>query len=70
MRLLFKARQRLASLLKRCLLNTHQGAVQPQHLDHYLSEFTFRFNRRSFDHIGLLFSRLLEQAVQLQATSS
>jgi len=56
---------RIASLLKRWLLGTHQGAVRPQHLDDYLAEFAFRFNRRSSHHRGLLFHRLLEQAVQL-----
>ena len=56
---------RIASLLKRWLLGTHQGAVRPQHLDDYLSEFAFRFNRRGSNHRGLLFYRLLEQAVQL-----
>jgi transposase-like protein len=56
---------RIASLLKRWLFGTHQGAVRPQHLDDYLSEFSFRFNRRSSNHRGLLFYRLLEQAVQL-----
>jgi len=56
---------RIASLLKRWLLGTHQGAVRPRHLDDYLSEFTFRFNRRGSTHRGLLFYRLLEQAVQL-----
>jgi transposase-like protein len=55
----------VASLLKRWLLGTHQGAVRPQHLGDYLSEFTFRFSRRSANHRGLLFYRLLEQAVQL-----
>jgi transposase-like protein len=55
----------VASLLKRWLLGTHQGAVRPQHLDDYLSEFTFRFNRRTSSHRGLLFYRLLEQAAQL-----
>jgi hypothetical protein len=34
--------------------------------DYYLDEFTFRFNRRSSNHRGLLFYRLLEQAVQLE----
>src|SRR6202034_3053290 len=34
------------SLLKRWLLGTHQGAVSHKHLDYYLDEFTFRFNRR------------------------
>jgi hypothetical protein len=53
----------LASLLKRWLLGTHQGAVQPSQLDYYLDEFTFRFNRRTSRSRGLLFYRLLEQAV-------
>jgi len=57
---------RVASLLKRWLLGTHQGAVRPQQLDYYLDEFAFRFNRRSSNHRGLLFYRLLEQAVQLE----
>jgi len=57
---------RVASLLKRWLLGTHQGAVRPRQLDYYLDEFSFRFNRRSSNHRGLLFYRLLEQAVQLE----
>lgn len=56
---------RIASLLKRWLLGTHQGAVRPDHLDDYLAEFTFRFNRRRSNHRGLLFYRLLEQGTQL-----
>jgi transposase-like protein len=54
---------RVASLLKRWLLGTHQGAVSAEHLDAYLNEFTFRFNRRASRRRGLLFYRLLEQAV-------
>ncbi len=54
---------RVASLLKRWLLGTHQGAVSHDHLDYYLDEFTFRFNRRGSHHRGLLFYRLLEGAV-------
>jgi len=54
---------RVASLLKRWLLGTHQGAVSHDQLDYYLDEFTFRFNRRRSRHRGLLFLRLLEQAV-------
>jgi len=57
---------RVASLLKRWLLGTHQGAVQPSQLDYYLDEFTFRFNRRTSRSRGLLFYRLLEQAVVTQ----
>jgi transposase-like protein len=54
---------RVASLLKRWLLGTHQGAVSASHLDYYLDEFTFRFNRRTSRSRGLLFYRLLTQAV-------
>lgn len=54
---------RVSSLLKRWLLGTHQGAVAAEHLDAYLNEFTFRFNRRASRRRGLLFYRLLEQAV-------
>ena len=56
----------VASLLKRWLLGTHHGAVRPQHLDYYLDEFTFRFNRRNSRSRGLLFYRLLQQAVAVQ----
>jgi transposase-like protein len=52
----------VASLLKRWLLGTHQGAVHATHLQAYLNEFTFRFNRRRSRARGLLFYRLLEQA--------
>jgi transposase-like protein len=54
---------RVASLLKRWLLGTHQGAVRAEHLDYYLDEYTFRFNRRTSRARGLLFYRLLSQAV-------
>jgi len=54
---------RVAALLKRWLLGTHQGAIRPQQLDHYLDEFVFRFNRRTSRSRGLLFYRLLEQAM-------
>lgn len=54
---------RVLSLLKRWLLGTHQGSVQPHQLDYYLDEFTFRFNRRRSRHPGLLFYRLLQEAV-------
>ena len=54
---------RVASLLKRWLLGTHHGAVSRQHLEYYLDEFTFRFNRRTSRHRGKLFYRLLEQSV-------
>ena len=53
----------VASLLKRWLLGTHQGSVTAVHLDSYLDEFAFRFNRRHSRHRGMLFYRLLENAV-------
>lgn len=56
---------RVASLLKRWLLGTHQGAVGHAHLEYYLDEFTFRFNRRSSASRGKLFYRLAQQAVQI-----
>lgn len=56
---------RAISLLKRWMLGTHQGAVRPQHLDDYLNEFVFRFNRRKSASRGKLFSRLAEHAVQI-----
>ena len=57
---------RVASLLKRWLLGTHQGAVSKEHLDYYLDEFTFRFNRRTSTHRGKLFYRLLQNAVRIE----
>ena len=57
---------RVASLLKRWLLGTHQGAVSPKHLDYYLDEFTFRFNRRKSRSRGKLFYRLVQQTVQVE----
>jgi len=59
---------RVASLLKRWLLGTHQGAVSAKHLDYYLDEFTFRFNRRTSRSRGKLFYRLLQQAMQVEPT--
>jgi transposase-like protein len=56
---------RVASLLKRWLLGTHQGAVDHSHLDYYLDEYTFRFNRRTSRSRGLLFYRLISQAIDL-----
>ena len=54
---------RVISLLKRWLMGTHQGAVSHKHLDYYLDEFTFRFNRRRSKSRGKLFFRLAQQAV-------
>jgi len=52
---------RVASLAQRWLLGTHQGDVKPGHIQAYLNEFTFRFNRRRSRTRGMLFYRLLDQ---------
>ncbi len=54
---------RIASLLKRWLLGTYQGRASPAQLEHYLQEFTFRFNRRLSPTRGQLFYRLIQQCV-------
>lgn len=59
---------RQAGLLKRWLNGTHQGAVSQEHLDFYLDEYTFRFNRRTSTHRGKLFYRLLQNAVTIEPT--
>jgi transposase-like protein len=56
---------RVISLLRRWLLGTHQGAIGHEHLNCYLDEFTFRFNRRTSASRGKLFYRLAQQAVQV-----
>ncbi len=53
----------VASLLKRWLLGTLHHRVSAEHLSYYLDEYTFRFNRRTSKRRGLLFYRLLQQAV-------
>ena len=58
---------RVASLLKRWLLGTHQGGVTDQHLDSYLDEFVFRFNRRNSRNRGLIFWRLICALVETRA---
>jgi transposase-like protein len=55
----------IAALLKRWMLGTHQGAVSPEHLEFYLDEFIFRFNRRSSKNRGKLFYRMVQQAVAI-----
>jgi transposase-like protein len=57
---------RVISLFKRWLLGTHQGAVSPEHMDFYLDEFTFRFNRRNSASRGKLFYRCLQQAMHVE----
>jgi len=60
---------RVASLLKRWIMGTHQGAVSKKYLDYYLDEYTFRFNRRSSRSRGLLFYRLMQHAVAMHPIS-
>jgi transposase-like protein len=60
---LLPAVHRVASLAKRWLLSTHQGSVEEAHLQSYLDEFVFRFNRRRSRSRGLVFYRLIELAV-------
>lgn len=57
---------KVASLLKRWLLGTLQGGIHQKHLDYYLDEFTFRFNRRNSRSRGMLFYRLVQQAVSVE----
>jgi transposase-like protein len=57
---------RVMALLKRWLMGTHQGAVSPEHLEYYLDEFTFRFNRRTSRSRGKLFYRLVQQAAAVE----
>jgi transposase-like protein len=60
---------RVASLVKRWILGTHHGSIQPEHLDAYLDEFVFRFNRRTSRSRGMLFHRLIQQAVATDAVT-
>lgn len=55
----------VASLLKRWMLGTYQGAIKPTHLEYYLDEFTFRFNRRTSRSRGKLFYRLIQHAMMV-----
>lgn len=61
---------RIASLMKRWLMGTYQGAVRKQHLDYYLDEYTFRFNRRASASRGKLFYRLVQQAMMIDPVSA
>lgn len=56
---------RVASLLKRWLPRTYQGGIHLSHLEYYLDEYTFRFNRRTSHSRGKLFYRLVEQSVAI-----
>ena len=57
------------SLAKRWLLGTHHGAVQPKHLQRYLDEFVFRFNRRTANAVSHGFARLIQHTVNTPPTT-
>jgi hypothetical protein len=52
--------------MKRWIMGTMQGSLSEQHMQYYLDEFTFRFNRRASASRGMLFYRLIEQAVEIK----
>ena len=54
----------VAALLKRWLLGTHQNFVSSGRLQSYLDEYTFRYNRRKSKSRGLLFHRIIQQAMK------
>ena len=59
---------RIASLFKRWWAGTHQAAISARHLDYYLDEASFRFNRRNSRSRGKLFYRLVQQAAAIEPT--
>ena len=58
----------VTSLLKRWLLGTLHGRLDPKHMDQYFEEFIFRFNRRTSKVCGLLFQRVIENSVRVAPT--
>ncbi len=61
---LFPSVHRVIALLKRWLVGTHHGRVELKHLQRYLDEFAFRFNRRKSRHVGKIFFRLVQHSIQ------
>ena len=59
----------MISLLQRWLTGTHHRSVDGKHLQLYLDEFTFRFNRRKSRYVGKSFCRLAEQLISIQPTT-
>jgi transposase-like protein len=58
----------VTSLLKRWILGTLHGRADPKHMDYYFEEFLFRFNRRTSKARGLLFQRVIDNAVKVEPT--
>ena len=50
------------------LANPCGSGFSGKHLDYYLDEYTFRFNRRTSRSRGMLFYRLMQQAVATTST--
>lgn len=65
----FPAVHRVFSLVKRWVMGTLQGSVSPEHMQSYFDEWVFRFNRRHSRGRGLLFYRLMQQAVDGDAVT-
>lgn len=53
----------VASLFKRMILGIYQGRFDKKHVQKYLDEFTFRYNRRTSSAVGKKFFRMLEQVI-------
>jgi hypothetical protein len=53
------------SNLKRWLLGTHGGAVNPKYLQAYLDEFVLRYNRRKTAGVGRITARTIASLVSL-----
>lgn len=53
----------VASLIKRVFLGTYHGRLDRKHLQRYLDEYTFRFNRRNTKYVGKRFYRIVQQTV-------
>jgi Zn ribbon nucleic-acid-binding protein len=51
------------SMLKRWLIGTHAGAIKARHLQAYLDEFAFRWNRRKTNGVGRISARTIEMLV-------
>ena len=56
------------SMLKRWLIGTHAGAIKARHLQAYLDEFAFRWNRRKTNGVGRISARTIETLVLTSRT--
>jgi transposase-like protein/ribosomal protein L37AE/L43A len=51
------------ALIKRWWLGTHHGAIRKHHVQPYLDEFAFRYNRHKTIGVGRIVARVLERVV-------